>query len=181
MEGLLSQNYLSKASIFGTSDIIKSIQYVFTGSASTEIDTVDISKTALVYLGQTVPGSSGDIDAQFKRAYLQDSTHIALDYRALGGSISLAVIEFAQVKSRQEGTITAGIAGATVNIQPVDLDKSFLFFSGWKSVPPWASAAAWVAGNPYLKFNSSSEIVAMISDNNNGHTSVLGYTVIELP
>jgi hypothetical protein len=135
MQGLLSQNYLSKASIFGASGgIIKSIQVgeVLIDSASTNtsvsISPVDRTKSIILASFRHTNAGSPANRVMVTSEILNDTT---LRFMRESSGIVVngiwQVIEFKNVKSKQQGkfSIVAGATTFDVTISPVDINRSF--------------------------------------------------------
>lgn len=162
----------------GKSKLIKSLQHIVTSTVgSISINPVDVNKSVLLCNGMRTLGSSGTTPQNcLMRAELTDSSHITTFAVASGGLISLEIIEFAvPVKSIQKGTINAG---ETINITPVDLTKSFLFWGGYSLVSSNGSAASW-AGMPTVVYLVGNNQIAC-QDSNEYISTVANWTLVEL-
>lgn len=181
MEGLLSGNLLSKASIFGAGggSTIKSIQrgMVVLGnntSATATISSVKLSNSIIqLHIGGYYNSSEGyqyTSETLALGKFLDDAT---IEISRMSGSSTTAiqvywtVIEFNNVKSIQKGDYTGCTSAGSTTISQIDLNNSFLIYS---------SKAADGNYRPLAFLYSDTEIRFAIRTNGNG---VIHWTVIE--
>jgi len=137
MEGLLSGNLLSKASVFGSSGSnIKSVQRgTVSMSGLTTVDvTISPIDTTKSVVRQTSANSASGANGLLSSAIILNSTTIRFTHPASVGTVypvDWEVIEFNNVKSKQTGTvqITGGNSSVSPTISNFDPLKSLLFYS----------------------------------------------------
>jgi len=138
VEGLLSENLLTKASVFGSGgNNIKSIQRgVVTLPVGTLLTNVTIStiksSDSVVIISSRASGNDGANELCIK-AKITSSTNLELSrYGSTVDAVSISwqVIEFTNIKSLQKGDYTFASQGeVTTTISPINTSKSIILFS----------------------------------------------------